>query len=119
MSTEASLTKYLVTGVAGFIGFHTAQRLLARGAGSVLSALAVAHSRGAQQGVAWLCSSLDLRLRSEARCGAGVSRCEGLGTTRWGQPGRDDGTWDVKAHRGARARRGAHVADETPCDAVG
>ena len=25
------MTKYLVTGAAGFIGFHTAKRLLARG----------------------------------------------------------------------------------------
>jgi len=41
------------------------QRLLARGAGSVLSARSVARSSGAQQGVAWLCSSLDLRLRRE------------------------------------------------------
>ena len=40
------------------------QRLLARGDGSVFSALSVTRSSGAQQGVAWLCSSLALRLRA-------------------------------------------------------
>jgi len=63
------------------------QLLLARGDGSVLSPLSAARSSGAQYGVAWLCSSLDLRLRSAAGCGAGVARCEGLGTTGWGKPG--------------------------------
>jgi hypothetical protein len=94
------------------------QRLLARGDGSVFSALSVTRSSGVQQGVAWLCSSLALRLRAR-RCGSGVSRCEGLGTTSWGKPGGDDCTRDVKVHRGAIPRRGAHGADEPTCDAVG
>jgi len=41
------------------------QLLLARGAGGVLSALSVTRSSGAQQGVAWFCGSLDMRLRRE------------------------------------------------------
>jgi hypothetical protein len=41
------------------------QLLLARSDGGVLSALSVARSSGAQQGVAWFCGSLDLRLRRE------------------------------------------------------
>ena len=68
------------------------QLLLARGAGGVLSALSVARSSGAQQGVAWFCGSLDLRLRREEGCGSGVSRCEDLGTTGWGKPGGAAGT---------------------------
>src|SRR5262249_19700229 len=39
------------------------QLLLARGDGKVLRALSVTRSLGAQQSVAWLCSSLDLWLR--------------------------------------------------------
>jgi hypothetical protein len=39
------------------------QLLLARGDGGVLSALSVARRRGVQQGVAWFCGSLDMRLR--------------------------------------------------------
>jgi hypothetical protein len=85
-------------------------RLLARGAGGVLSARSVTRSSGAQQGVAWLCDSLDLRLRSAEGCGSGVSRCEGLGTTGWGKPGGDDFKRVFKAQR---PRRCAHVAYET------
>src|SRR6266700_647828 len=57
--------------------------------------------------------------QSEEGCGSGVSRCEGLETTSWGTPGGDDCTRDVKVHRGAIPRRGAHGADEPTCDAVG